>query len=165
MIFTCRRHATNVIRSKPDPINFPPCQLKDSLNWVSSQFQNLWLFIRLSLCQLDQVFKSWTKIKEISDHIPLRSHFLYNRCMNQSLRNSVICCIIRLIVNPMRTTCRLVKRSSRSYFELPVIRRGVSKNSLMCKFVHATFLKPYHSWLHKWTFLDMNQSEMLLEGR
>ncbi len=65
--------------------------------------------------------------------------------------------------NPMRTTCWLVKRNSLSYFEL--IRRGVRNNSLMCKFVSATFLKPYHNWLHKWTFQDMDQSEMVLEGQ
>ncbi len=38
-------------------------------------------------------------------------------------------------LNPMTTTCGLVKRLS--YIEL--IRRGVRKNSIMCKFVCATF--------------------------
>ena len=35
----------------------------------------------------------------------------------------------------------------------------------MCKFVHVTFLKLYHNWLHKWTFQDMNQPEMVLKGQ
>ncbi len=65
--------------------------------------------------------------------------------------------------NPMRTTCWLVKMNILSYIE--PIRRGVKKNSLMCKFVHATFLKPYHDWLHKWAFQEMNQSEMVFEGQ
>ena len=51
------------------------------------------------------------------------------------------------IFNPMRTTCRLLKMNILSYIE--PIRRGVRKNSLMCKFVNATFLKPYHDWLYK----------------
>ena len=29
----------------------------------------------------------------------------------------------------------------------------------------ATFSKPYHDWLNKWIFDDMNQSEMVLEGQ
>ncbi len=54
---------------------------------------------------------------------------------------------IRSTFNPMRTTCRLVKRNSQAYFGL--IRRGLRKNSLMCKFVSATIFKPYHNWLDK----------------
>ena len=27
-----------------------------------------------------------------------------------------------------------------------------------------SFTKPYHNWLNKWTFHDMNQSETILEG-
>ncbi len=71
--------------------------------------------------------------------------------------------ILLLFFNPMRTTSRLVKRSSLPYIEL--IRRDVRKNSLMHKFVHVTFLKPFQNWLHTWTFRDMNQSEMVLEGQ
>ncbi len=29
----------------------------------------------------------------------------------------------------------------------------------------ATFQKPYYTWLNKWTFRDISQSEMVLEGK
>ena len=54
------------------------------------------------------------------------------------------------------------KGGSLPYIEL--IRRGVRKNSLMCKFVHATFLKLYHNWLCKWTFHDMNHQKCVMRS-
>ncbi len=63
--------------------------------------------------------------------------------------------------NSKSTTYRLVKINIVSYIE--PIREGVRKNSLICKFVNASFWTTYHNWPQKkWTFHEMNQSEMVL---
>ncbi len=46
------------------------------------------------------------------------------------------------------------------------IKEGVRKNSLILyvQVFDASFWKPYHDWLNKWSFYDMNQWEFMLEG-
>ncbi len=69
-------------------------------------------------------------------------------------------------LNPMsmmRTTCRLVKMNSLSYFE--PIRRGVRKSSLICKFVMQHFQRLVKIGSTSEHFMIMNQSEIVLKGQ
>ncbi len=68
------------------------------------------------------------------------------------------------MLNPMRTTCRLVKMSIHANIE--PIRKHVRKNNLMCKFLMLC----YQSFImiglrNEHNYHDINQSYMVLEGQ
>ena len=67
-----------------------------------------------------------------------------------------------VFLNPMRTTCQLVKTYIPPFIE--PIREGVRKSGLMRKFVMQLFSKTCHDWLNKGKCHDMNQSGMVLDG-
>ncbi len=69
----------------------------------------------------------------------------------------------RLYVNLMRTMCWLVRKEH--YSMNWTNERGFKKYSLIMKVWDATFSKSCHDWFNKWTLLDINQSETMLEGQ
>ena len=65
-------------------------------------------------------------------------------------------------INPMITTCRLVKMNIWSYIE--PITECVRKNSLISKFLMLFYQICFNDWLNKWPYHDINQSYVVLEG-